>query len=276
MEKKQLSGYELSRQWFDFSFENSEKINPNHTALYFFIIEHSNRLGWKPIFGLPSSLAMEAIGIKSYNTYIKTLNELIGFGFIKMIEKSKNQYTANIIALSNINKALDKALDKALIKHSTKQSSSTVQSIDSIIKQINKETNNQETKKQKGSASTSLDSNDFINSCFNACKSIWFKHHPEWQFTGKDGKGLKLIIEQLNAWQKDSDKEITPETTAAAFDYMLSHSVVTGSTFLSTADPLTLASKLNSIYEQLKNFKNGTTNNNRKSSYDPFQSFYSS
>lgn len=138
-----MNGYDLSRNWFDFCFENPEKITPNHTALYFFCIEHCNRLGWKQKFGLPTTMAKEAIGIRSYNTYIKTLNDLIDFGFIKMIEKSKNQYSSNIIALSNFNKALDKALDKALIKHTTKQVKSTRQSIDSINKQetINKETN---------------------------------------------------------------------------------------------------------------------------------------
>jgi len=137
-----MNGYELSRNWFDWCFENPEKINPNHSALYFFCIEHCNRLGWKEKFGLPTTMAKEAIGIKSYNTYIKTLNELVEFGFIKMIEKSKNQYSSNIIALSENNKALNKALDKALIKHTTKQRKSTQQSIDSIDKQLNKEQEN--------------------------------------------------------------------------------------------------------------------------------------
>lgn len=130
-----MNGYDLSRKWFDFCFENPEKITPNHTALYFFCIEHCNRLGWKCKFGLPTTMAKEAIGIRSYNTYIKTLTDLISFGFIIMVEKSKNQYSSNIIALSNFNKALDKALDKALIKHTTKQSESTCESIDSIYKQ---------------------------------------------------------------------------------------------------------------------------------------------
>lgn len=31
-----------------------------------------------------------------------------------MIERSKNQYSSNIIALSDFDKALDKALDKAM------------------------------------------------------------------------------------------------------------------------------------------------------------------
>lgn len=137
-----MTGYELSRKWFDFSFENPEKIKPIHTAIYFFAIEHCNRLGWKSKFGFPSTMAMDALGIKSYNTYINALNSLVDFGFITMVEKSKNQYSSNIIALSNFNKALDKALDKALIKHGAKQH----KSIDSIDKQetIEPLTNNNE------------------------------------------------------------------------------------------------------------------------------------
>lgn len=130
-----MNSYDLSRKWFDWTFENPERINPNHTALYFFIIEHCNRLGWKEKFGLPTTMAKEAIGIRSYNTYINTLNDLVQFGFINLIEKSKNQYSSNIIALSNFDKAHDKALDKALIKHGTKQR----ESIDSINKQETKE-----------------------------------------------------------------------------------------------------------------------------------------
>lgn len=130
-----MNSYDLSRKWFDWTFENPERINPNHTALYFFIIEHCNRLGWKEKFGLPTTMAKEAIGIRSYNTYINTLNDLVEFGFVKLIEKSKNQYSSNIVALSNFNKATDKALDKAMIKHTTKQ----VQSTDSINKQETKE-----------------------------------------------------------------------------------------------------------------------------------------
>lgn len=132
-----MNGYELSRKFVDYSFENPSKIKPNHYALYFFAIEHCNRLGWKKEFGLPTTMTMEAIGIKSYNTYIKTFNELINFGFFNLIERSKNQYSSNIIELSKFNKALDKALDKAFIKHGTKQRESTEQSIDSINKPIN-------------------------------------------------------------------------------------------------------------------------------------------
>jgi len=136
-----LDIYTLSRNWFNWCFENPEKINPNHSALYFFCIEHCNRLGWKEKFGLPTSMAKEAIGIKSYNTYKKTLDDLVKFGFIEMIEISKNQYSSNIIALSKKTKALDKALDKALIKHTSKQSESTHQSTSSIDIQLYNNTN---------------------------------------------------------------------------------------------------------------------------------------
>jgi hypothetical protein len=143
-----MNSYELSRAFIDYAFENPDKIKPNHYAVFFFAIEHCNRLGWKRKFGLPTTTTMEAIGIKSYNTYISSLRELVDWGFIKMIEKSKNQHSSNIVELSNFNKALGKALDKALIKHATKQdestSESTSESIDSINKQLNKEQLNKE------------------------------------------------------------------------------------------------------------------------------------
>jgi hypothetical protein len=138
-----MNSYELSRDFWDFAFENPEKIKPNHCAIYFFAVEHCNRLGWKEKFGFPTTMVMDAVGIKSYNTFLNGLNDLVEFGFIKMIERSKNQYSANIIALSKFDKALDNTLDKAFINHATKQSESTVQSIDSIDKPINNKTNKQ-------------------------------------------------------------------------------------------------------------------------------------
>lgn len=131
-----MNSYELSRVWFNFCFDNPEKINPNHSAIYFFAVEHCNRLGWKDKFGFPSQMAMEAVGIKNWRTYSKALTELVDFGFIIMVETSKNQYSSNIISLKSAyvknTKAPTKALDKALQKHSTKQGQSTV----SIDKQV--------------------------------------------------------------------------------------------------------------------------------------------
>jgi len=134
--------YKLYRNLWDFAFANPEKLKPNDIAIYSFAIEHCNRLGWKKKFGFPTSMVMEATGIKSYSVYKKHFDNLIENNFFEIIEYSKNQYSSNIIALKENCKANDKAhnkaLDKALIKHTTKQSESTIQSIDSIDKQVTK------------------------------------------------------------------------------------------------------------------------------------------
>lgn len=157
---KEFTGYDYSRMFWDYSFNNPEHIKPYHAAVFFFAVEHCNRLGWKKKFGLPTSMVMEATGIKSYNKYKEVFDELVKFGFFEVIEVSKNQYSSNIVALSCHDKAQYKALDKALMKHSTKhhakQVESTVQSTgestDSIDKQLNKEplNNKQLNKEQEG------------------------------------------------------------------------------------------------------------------------------
>jgi hypothetical protein len=115
-----MNNYELSRQFWDWAFENPEAVRPIHAAVYFFAIEHCNRLGWKKKFGFPSQMTMDAIGVKKYQTYIKAFRELIDWGFINLIEQSKNQYSSNIISLNYAmpkkSKAQDRALDKAMAK----------------------------------------------------------------------------------------------------------------------------------------------------------------
>jgi hypothetical protein len=141
-----MNSYELSRNWFDWSFENPELISPTHTAIYFFAIEHCNRLGWKDKFGFPSQMAMDAIGVRKHQTFTKHFTDLVEWGFIGLVQKSKNQYSANIISLISAKPKNGKALDKALVRHGAKHGQSTGQSMDSIDKQetiepINKETN---------------------------------------------------------------------------------------------------------------------------------------
>jgi len=116
-----MNSYELSRGFIDWSFENPEKVKPIHYAIFFFSVEHCNRLGWKEKFGLPSQMVMEAIGVKNWRTYSAGLNDLVEFGFIRLVEKSSNQYSSNIIAIVNFTKADTKALDKASLRHTTKQ-----------------------------------------------------------------------------------------------------------------------------------------------------------
>lgn len=133
---KELNGYELSRNWFDFAFENPEKISPNHAAIYFFAIEHCNRLGWKHKFGFPTQMAMDALGIKKHQTYIRYFNDLCEWGFFDLVQKSQNQYSANIISLISDKPKNGKALDKAIINHTAKQIETNGQSNSSIDKPL--------------------------------------------------------------------------------------------------------------------------------------------
>ena len=141
---EKLSGYELSRGWFDFCFENPEKVSPNHTAIFFFAIEHCNRLGWKEKFGFPTQMAMDALGIKKHQTYIKYFNELCDWGFLNLIQKSANQYSANIISLPRAMPKKGKALDKAIINHAAKQTQTNGQSNSSIDKPDNQSNQEQD------------------------------------------------------------------------------------------------------------------------------------
>ena len=141
-----MNGYELSRNWFDFAFENNSKITANHGILFFWLIEINNRLGWAKEFQITAKECMQGMGCHSYNTYKKCLDDLIKWEFIILKRKAVNQFQTNIIALSKNDKALYKAMDKALTlpyQKMTKQVQSTiqstVQSTSDIHKPINKE-----------------------------------------------------------------------------------------------------------------------------------------
>lgn len=153
MSKEIPTGYELSRQWFDFSFENPDKVRPVHTALYFYAIERCNRLGWKPKFGLPRHVTMDAIGVKNDRTFTNAFNNLVEWGFFILHEKSVNQHSANIIALVKNTVATTSAHTKATQGHIQKQRMGNYVSTVAIDKQeYNKETKklgNAETEKQE-------------------------------------------------------------------------------------------------------------------------------
>ena len=210
--------YNLYRNFWNFAFENPQKIKPNHCAVFSFSVEHCNRLGWKRNFGLPTSMVMEAVGIKSYSVYKKTFDELIDFGFFEIIELSKNQYSSNIIALKENNKAHDKAhdkaLDKAMIKHSIKQSESTVQSIDSIDIQDYNNTNLQSTSKPT-SVFTPPVISDVIsyfeeNGYTKQSAEKAFKYYSVANWKDSKGDQVKNWKQKMQGvWFKDENKEKT-------------------------------------------------------------------
>lgn len=213
--EQHLSGYELSREWFDFCFENPEKIAPIHTALYFFCIEHCNRLGWKDKFGLPTQMAMDAVGVKNWRTYIKAFTELTEWGFIKVISKSKNQYSATVIAIAKNTKANTNALTKAIHKHGQKQRKSTGKSIAHIDKPNNQEPNNHKNNKTISDFDFSFCSSDFLpaltdwleykkqrRETYKTQKSLEALFRSMLKLSGNNSETAKLIVEQsmANNW----------------------------------------------------------------------------
>jgi len=220
---KEINSYDLSRNWFNFCFDNPEKISPNHTAIYFFAIEHCNRLGWKEKFGFPTQMAMDAIGIKKHQTYIKYFYDLVDWGFFKLVQRAKNQYSSNIITLVSAVPKKGKALDKAIIKHRAKQTESTGQSIgqstgqskDSILKQetIEQQTNKQgEEEKPKAKKFAPPTQSEVISYFLEkgytqeaACKAFDYYDVADW--TDSTGKKIKNWKQKMIAvWFKEENK----------------------------------------------------------------------
>lgn len=110
-----MNGYNLHRAWYNFVFDNPGIVRTQHTSLYLFIVETCNRLGWKRNFGLPTNHAMEGSSIGNYQTFRKTFDDLIKWGFVKLVQKSTNQYSANVVALCNTEAAKGSAMDRALM-----------------------------------------------------------------------------------------------------------------------------------------------------------------
>ena len=111
-----MNWYDLHRMWLNFRFENPDKCRSIHSELFMYIVDLWNRLGQKEKFGLPTQMTMELLSIGSYKTYNKAYKDLIERWFIKEIVKSKNQYSARVVAMVKTAKATAKALDKASIK----------------------------------------------------------------------------------------------------------------------------------------------------------------
>lgn len=198
------TGYELSRNFFDWSYENPDKIGPTHVALFFFAIEHCNRLGWKDKFGMPTQMAMDAIGVKNWRTYSKALNDLVEFGFFKIIERSKNQYSATVIAIVKNTKANTKAYTKATQKHVQKHS----RSIAVIDKPINLLTYNY---KDEEINLPFLNDEEFVKKW-----NEWVDYRTEIKKPYRSAKSIEEVFEKFKTWGRDR--------TISAIKYSMSQS----------------------------------------------------
>lgn len=137
-----INGYALSRAWFAYVSENRDKVKPTHTSLFFWCVELWNKLGQPASFGLPTSEAQHHSCLSSHTTFATAINDLIDWGFISVKQKSKNQYTANVISV-----CLPKNWQSNL-KANEKQSIEQVKSTVDII-EPNNTINNKEGVKDK-------------------------------------------------------------------------------------------------------------------------------
>ncbi len=258
-----VTGYDFTRNWFDWAFENPEKINPNDTALYLWLIEKNNRCGWVDKFSITASESMAACGFKTYPPYKKAFDNLVNYGFIEIVRKSANQYQCNIIALSKNDKATNKALDKASLKQSSKHLYSNRESTFDINKQVNKETIkplNNETKDsaaKKNAAPEFKYPEDLIE-----CKNIYNDFIKK--LTGGagakiDGKGinaLKSIIIYLKSQIKEPDAKVSTALQVVFDKWNVLDPFIQNQTSLSQIN-----SNLQNIIIQIKN--NGKLTSNK-------------
>ena len=114
-----MSIFELIKNFFCWAEENPEKVKPYHWAIYMVAVEKCNQLGWKEKFGLPTIHSMEITGISSRRTYYKGLNELIDFGFLKIIQKAKNQYHSVVVMLMTCQDKNDVSIASTEQQHDT-------------------------------------------------------------------------------------------------------------------------------------------------------------
>ena len=270
----EVTQYDLSRNFWNYVFENPEKVKPAHVAIYFFAIEHYNRMGWKDKFGLPTSMVLDAIGMKSYSTYKTHFDDLVEWGFIDVLEYSKNQYSANIIALSKKAKANVKALDKALVKHASKHSESTHQSTRQSTSSIDKqETRNkkQETRNNSSvlpTAGGAASDAENVTEFWPKIVDVWFVFYEQKKgikptFEGAQQKSLKHLIENLKKRSLDKGTPWTEENAAATFTKFLEYSY--NDNWIATNFLLTnLITKFDKIILNEKS----TTSNRNQPNYD--------
>lgn len=141
-----MNGYTLTRNWFNFKFENQGVLKSVDAELYFYIVDQWNRLGQINVMGLPTDFTMQALEIASYKTYKKALDKLIENNFIIEVSKSKNIHMSRKIALVKNANANTKALDKATINaHTNDSTNETTIEHTTITKPLNNKQKNNKT-----------------------------------------------------------------------------------------------------------------------------------
>lgn len=154
--------FDYFNHFWKWSGENTDKVTPTATAIYFYILHVANSLNWKESFSLSSTQIMNGCGIANYKTYKKHFDELVENGFVKIVKQSTNQYSANIIALVKNTEAHTTALPRQV----PEQDSSTYQSNDHIHKTIKTVKTNKTTKTKGADLNKVYSENENVNKAF--------------------------------------------------------------------------------------------------------------
>lgn len=263
-----LTGYDLSRQWFEMVWETPE-LTSNHTALYMWLCELWNRLGQPERFQITSTECIKGMGVRNYKTYKRAFDDLIEMGCLKLLRQSKNQYQCNVIAMVKFDKAPTKALGKADAKAPTKASPifikpentepitlnpepfSAPQNEDAVPEPVLDEVNTEGEKKENVPPKEKKERTDLHRRILEIYSGFMEKLNTvKPQITGADGEAAKRIIVYLKKIVKG---EKTDDEVCGAFEYILTNWNNLDLFTQKQIKLLQISANINSIVTQLKN-----------------------
>ena len=271
-----INGYNLSRKWFEFIAPRKD-VKVYHTALYFYIVDLNNFLKWKKEFGLPTVDTMEMLNIGNKKTYLSVLRDIETWGFITIIQESKNQYQSCIISICHDEKAT--APTPAKPRHQPQQSSSTVpdttQSSDPIDKQEKQVKKIKTVKKSKNDSFPLFVTTGAETHVFTECKEKFKATYlekcgtGEYHFNAVDANKLKSILKKIIFKMKEKKPEASQfenaELINAAAWYFINAFDFGDDWIRSNFNLTNLDSKFNNIYSAISNGKKGNNKTGKRS-----------
>jgi hypothetical protein len=204
----EINGYNLSKAWFEFAWENNSKVKPTHTALFFWCVELWNRLGQPKEFGLPSSEARTAMSISRSDVFTGCLSDLKEWGFIEIVHQSINQHKANIIKICPIQ--IVEGNDQALRRATSKQRVSNVESNVDVNKPKNIEPINKEIDTNVSEKNHRLKASPFF---------VWDNFLKEWNRLGEIKVNDKLVLVPENIISRFYDRAVSYTESDATARY---------------------------------------------------------
>ena len=122
----EMTGYGLQKQFYEWLAETDEPVTSAHIALYHYIIQLCNRLGWKNPMDIDTPTGMLCSKIGTGRTYKATLIDLHLWGLVEILYWTKNQHRAHRIRLNpeilpdeNINLAIFDTIEMSKLNTQT-------------------------------------------------------------------------------------------------------------------------------------------------------------